>query len=430
MSSDERLDGGLEVDAYPARRVVLRVALVTETYPPEVNGVSLTVARFVEGLHALDHEVQLIRPRQPRAEAGGAPALGGERFHEVLMRGLPIPRYPDLRMGMPSKRSLVKLWSTRRPDVVHIATEGPLGWSALQAAAHLKIPVTSDFRTNFHAYSRHYGVGWLRKPIMGYLRKFHNATLRTLVPTEALRSDLAACGFRNLAVVSRGVDTELFNPARRSAALRAAWGADDATLVVMCVGRLAPEKNLDLLLRAQDAIVAAGVRSQLVLVGDGPQRDSLSARHPQARLAGQRRGADLAAHYASADLFLFPSMTETFGNVVTEAMASALPVVAFDHAAASVLLRDGDNGWRVPLGDEASFIAAAVAAAREPGRRARVAAAGHATACALGWEAVVQRFEAHLLEAAASAGGGAAASAGRPWSLHGQSAGDIPRHTA
>lgn len=396
----------LEVDAFPTRRAVLRVAFVTETYPPEVNGVSLTVARFVEGMHALDHEVQLIRPRQPReATAPVEPAPAAmPRFHEVLMRGLPIPRYPDLRMGVPSKRSLVKLWSTRRPDVVHIATEGPLGWSALQAARHLKIAVTSDFRTNFHAYSRHYGVGWLRKPIMGYLRKFHNATLRTLVPTEALRRDLQACGFRQLAVVSRGVDTELFHPGRRRAALRLRWGADDGTLVVACVGRLAAEKNLDLLLRAYEALVAAGVRSRLVLVGDGPLRDSLVARQPAAVLAGQRRGTDLAAHYASADLFLFPSMTETFGNVVTEAMASALPVVAFDHAAASTLVVDSVNGWRVPLGDEQAFIAAAMRAAQDTAARQAVGHAARQTAERLGWDAVVRRFEAELRDVLALGG--------------------------
>ena len=398
MHDDEWDGADLEVQAYPACRTVLRVAFVTETYPPEINGVSLTVARFVEGLHALDHEVQLIRPHQRSAVEPKAAALVTDRFHEVLMRGLPIPRYPDLRMGVPSKRALVRLWSTRRPDVVHIATEGPLGWSALQAAQHLKIPVTSDFRTNFHAYTRHYGLGWLRKPVMGYLRKFHNATLRTLVPTEALRLDLEACGFRHLAVVSRGVDTALFHPGRRSAALRQAWGADDGSLVVMCVGRLAAEKNLDLLVKAWCAIAARGVSSRLVLVGDGPQRQTLAARLPDAVFAGQRRGEDLAAHFASADLFLFPSMTETFGNVVTEAMASALPVVAFDHAAAAVLLCDGDNGWRVPLGDEQAFIEAAVRAAQDPGRRKGIAAAALATAAELGWDCVVRRFEAELLD--------------------------------
>ena len=175
----------LVIDNYPAAQRSLRIAFVTETYPPEVNGVAMTMARVVGGLHRRNHDVQLVRPRQDSRDE----ADRSVRFHEVLMRGLPIPRYPNLRMGAPSKRALVQLWSLRRPDVVHIATEGPLGWSALQAARHLKLPVSTDFRTNFHAYSRHYGIGWLHKPIMAYLRKFHNRAASTMVPTEALRRE-------------------------------------------------------------------------------------------------------------------------------------------------------------------------------------------------------------------------------------------------
>jgi glycosyltransferase involved in cell wall biosynthesis len=175
---------GIVIDNYRAARKSLRIAFVSETYPPEVNGVAMTVARIVEGMHARNHDVQLIRPRQPRIDGANQYA----RYEEVLMRSLPIPRYPDLRMGVPSKRALVKLWSLHRPDVVHIATEGVLGWSALQAALHMKLPVCSDFRTNFHVYSAHYGLGWLRKPILAYLRKFHNLGRCTMVPTDALRT--------------------------------------------------------------------------------------------------------------------------------------------------------------------------------------------------------------------------------------------------
>src|SRR5918995_1453035 len=143
----------------PARRS-LRVAVVSETWPPEVNGVARTAARFVEALRARGHEIRLARPRQGSADRAGA--------EEVLMRGMAIPRYPNLRMGLPAKNALVRLWTFRRPDVVHIVTEGPLGWSALRAAEKLKLPVVSDFRTNFHAYSAHYGLGWLQKPILVY----------------------------------------------------------------------------------------------------------------------------------------------------------------------------------------------------------------------------------------------------------------------
>ena len=391
-SSD--LDAGLLVQEYPAPRRSLRVAFVTETYPPEVNGVAMTLAHLVQGLHKRNHDVQLIRPRQPGSDDCGT----SERFHEVLMRGLPVPRYPSLRMGVPSKRALVRLWSFHRPDIVHIATEGPLGWSALKACEHLKLPVTSDFRTNFHAYSQHYGVGWLRKPIMAYLRKFHNAAQRTFVPTQGLMDDLSRCGFKGLKVVSRGVDTALFHPARRSQELRKLWGVDEEGLAVICVGRLAPEKNLDLLVRAFDGIAARVPGARLIMVGDGPLRVPLQSRRQDLCFAGQRSGEDLARHVASADLFLFPSKTETFGNVVTEALSSAVPVIAFDHAAAAQLIRPDVNGWRVPLEGDQAFIEAAADAASDRARLARWALQARESVQALDWNGIVLRFEAELRE--------------------------------
>jgi len=394
---------GLVIDDFPAAHRSLRVAFVSETYPPEVNGVAMTVARIVAGMHRRNHEVQLVRPRQHRDDAAGSAA----GYQEVLMRGLPIPRYPDLRMGVPSGRALVRLWTQRRPDVVHIATEGALGWSALQAARHLKLPVCSDFRTNFHAYSAHYGLGWLRKPIVAYLRKFHNLCANTMVPTEALRRELLAQGFRNLTVVTRGVDTRQFDPARRSAALRSQWGVAPGDLVVAHVGRLAQEKNLDTLLTAFEAVRRNHPAARLLLVGDGPQRAELQARCPAAIFAGQRHGEDLAAHYASADLFLFPSLTETFGNVTTEAMASGLPVVAFHYAAAAQLLRSRVNGMLAPVGDAAAFVEAAVALAGDAALRRRAGEAARTDALALDWDGVVARFEGVLGMVIAAADAGA-----------------------
>jgi glycosyltransferase involved in cell wall biosynthesis len=385
---------GIIVDHFAAARRSLRIAFVTETYPPEVNGVAMTLARVVDGLHQRNHDVQLIRPRQPGQDgASGTDASSGLRFHEVLMRGLPIPRYPNLRMGVPSKKALIKLWSTQRPDVVHIATEGPLGWSALQAASSLKLPISTDFRTNFHAYSKHYGIGWLHKPIMAYLRKFHNRAHCTMVPTEALRRDLDSYGFKDLRVVARGVDTQQFNSARRSAELRQSWGAAENDLIVSCVGRLAPEKNLNTLLAAFAAVRQVQPRAKLLLVGEGPLRAELQARCPEALFAGQRHGSDLAAHYASADLFLFPSLTETFGNVTLEAMASGLPVVAFNYAAAAELISHGEDGWLAPCQDAAAFVQHAVNAAQDLARCRQMGERARQRAQALDWPSIVMRFE-------------------------------------
>lgn len=386
-----RMPGELDIeidDYWPAQRS-LRVAVVTETYPPEVNGVAATIARAVDGLHARGHELQLLRPRQTAADE----AAQDERFDEVLLRGLPIPRYPQLKMGLPAKRALMRLWSTRRPDVVHLVTEGPLGWSALQAASALKLPLVSDFRTNFHAYSSHYGVAWLRHPIMVYLRKFHNRTACTMVPTEGLRAELKSSGFKGLRVVSRGVDTRLFNPSRRSTELRRSWGAGPGDMVVLCVGRLAAEKNMGTLVQAFEAMAAQDPAVRLVLVGDGPERAHLQQRCPGAIFAGLRRGEDLAAHYASADLFLFPSTTETFGNVVPEAMASGLAVVAFDYAAAHQLIRHGDSGLLVSVGEQQAFCAAAERLAGQLGWVRALGAQARVTASRLDWGRIVEQIE-------------------------------------
>jgi glycosyltransferase involved in cell wall biosynthesis len=381
------------VDDFPAARRSLRIAVVTETYPPDVNGVAMTVGRVVEGMRARNHDIQLVRLRQEKNDL----AADDERFREVLMRGLPIPRYPQLRMGVPSKQALIKLWSLRRPDLVHIATEGPLGWSALRAARQLKLPISSDFRTNFHSYSAHYGVGWLHKPILAYLRKFHNRTQCTMVPTEALKRDLAGRGFQDVTVVSRGVDTDLFDPRKRSAELRRSWGAAPDTPVVLCVGRLAPEKNLGTAIKAFEAMRAVNGAARLVLVGDGPAARELRGLCPDGIFAGMRTGEDLAAHYASADIFLFPSVTETFGNVTQEAMASGLAVLAYNYAAAAQLIRSGENGLLARFDDRAEFIHAATSlahdliASRAMGLRARQ------TACEQGWERVVADMETVFL---------------------------------
>ncbi len=377
----------------------LRMAFVTETYPPEVNGVSMTIARVVEGMRARQHQVQLIRLRQHAADT----AVHTAAYEEVLMRGCPIPRYPDLKMGLPQTRALFDLWSYHPPDLVHIATEGPLGWSALQAARRLGVPVSSDFRTNFHAYAQHYGISLLKRPVLAYLRYFHSRTACTMVPTESLRRELAQQGFRDLSVVARGVDTVRFNPAKRSADLRRQWGASDEDMVVMCVGRLAPEKNLGDLVSAYRAMRCIRPRTRLVIVGDGPERSALQAACPEAILAGSRTGEELPLHYASADAFVFPSLTETFGNVTPEAMASGLPVLAYDYAAAAQLIVSDDNGMLAPCGRALEFIRQAERLVGDPQHARRMGLAARASAERLSWDAVTAQVDA-LFRAVAAGG--------------------------
>ena len=371
----------------------MRVAVVTETYPPEINGVAMTISRMVAGLQQRDHQIQLIRPRQNDRDTAASEA----NFEEVLQRGVAIPRYDSLKMGLPAKQALFRLWSLKRPDIIHLVTEGPLGWSALVAAVKLKIPCSSDFHTNFHSYSKHYGIGWLKKPIVAYLRKFHNKADCTLVPTSAMHDDLQQHGYLNLRVVARGVDTHLFHPRRRSVALRKQWGVKPSQPVALYVGRLAPEKNLPVVLQAFSAMKTVCGDARLVLVGDGPERSALQAAHPEFIFAGMRTGDDLAMHYASGDIFLFPSITETFGNVTVEAMASGLAVVAYDYAAAAEYIRHGRNGVVADFDNAKEFASLAANLADDHQRIAEFGRQARATAETIDWEHVNDQFEAALI---------------------------------
>jgi len=372
----------------------MQIAMVTETYPPEVNGVARTVALMAEGLCALGHTVQLVRPRQSRFDR----AQQSTGYAELLRPGLPIPRYQQLRMGLPSGRALARAWTERRPDVVHIATEGPLGWSALGAARKLGLPVSTDFHTNFHAYSRHYGVPWLAHPVAAILRRFHNGADCTMVPTNEMVDDLGRLGFERLRVVGRGVNARTFSPERRRAELRSRWGAGEDDIVALCVSRFAPEKNFPLVLEAYRAMCRANPSVKLVLVGDGPLLEELRATNTGSVIAGRLVNGELSAHYASADVFLFPSVTETFGNVTLEAMASGLAVIAYRCAAARQHIEDGVSGLLAEPGDRAGFIGHAVSLAREPQIARELGRAARAAAEPVSWERITADFEAVLRE--------------------------------
>jgi glycosyltransferase involved in cell wall biosynthesis len=370
----------------------LRIAVVTETYPPEINGVANTMQQLVAGLSARGHHLVLVRPRQT-IDRGRRPPRG-----HFLVPGLPIPGYRGLRFGLPVYWRLRHLWLRLRPNVLYVATQGPLGHAALNAAQRASIPVITGFHTQFHQYSQHYGLGLLTRPIENSLKSFHNRSDATLVPTAALRRQLQDAGFRNLHVFSRGVDTALFAPTRRDEALRRVWGCGPDDMVALYVGRIAAEKNIHLALETMDVLTARVPRLRCVLVGDGPERSRLARNHPNCRFVGAKVGQALASHYASGDLFLFPSLTETFGNVVTEAMASGLAVVAFDYAAAHEHISHGVNGILVPFGDTSGFVAATHSLANTPQRLREMGAAARRTAEALSWTKVIAGVEERLRE--------------------------------
>ena len=370
----------------------MRIAYVTETYPPEINGVALTVARAVAYLRQQGHTVDLIRPRRTDESSGGD-------ADELRVAGRSLPMYPEVRFGWPCVSAVAARLRATRPQLVHVATPGPLCLAAVSLARQLSIVTTSDYRTDFGDYAGHYHLGWLGNSVARYLRWFHNRTERSFVPTELCRQRLAQQGFERLAVVGRGVDVDHFSPNRRDPALRERWNPAGGP-ILLHVGRLAAEKNVALALRAAAAAATRVPGTKAVVVGDGPMRGALQRQFPQALFLGMQTGDALAACYASADVFMFPSLSDTFGNVTLEALASGLPVVAFNRAAAAEHMRDGVDGHLISPNDSAAFVQATCHLAgldevTAYGMRLRARQA----ALAATWSRVLAQFEQHLLEA-------------------------------
>jgi glycosyltransferase involved in cell wall biosynthesis len=365
-----------------------QICVITETYPPEINGVAFTLAHLVDGLSARGHDVSVVRPCQRESDHPDR-----HRGPDVtLVPSLPFPWYKELQVGVPAGRLLRNRWSRHRPDVVYVATQGPLGWSAVRTARHLGIQVFSGFHTNLDSYSHYYGAGWLQPVIVRYLRRFHNRTHGTLVPSIDLRERLQTTGFKNVYVLDRGVDSQLFTPERRCPELRDRWGISETGLAVLYVGRVAPEKNLGVAVAAYRAMQQFSDDTKFVIVGDGPFRTTLQKEHPDLLFCGVRTGDDLARHYASADVFLFPSETETFGNVTLEAMASGLVVVAYDYAAAGMHITNGETGVLVPYGDAKAFVDAATNLARAPQWLHTMRRLARAHSRSIDWSHVVEKL--------------------------------------
>lgn len=348
----------------------------------------MTLGRLVDGLCRKGNPVHVIRPRQFKDDGKKPPT----HYSESLVLGIPIPGYDILKMGLAQYGQLNKTWSVFQPDAVHIATEGPLGMQALFSALRNKIPVVSSFHTNFHSYGKHYRLGWLTGVGLAGLKYFHNKTRLTLVPSEDLRSDLREEGFKNLKIMGRGVDTKLFTPAKRDLALRKSWGVTEDQPVLIYVGRLAGEKNIPLAVKAYEEVLPLCPELKFVLVGDGPERSAIEKAHPELIFAGMKRGEELARHYASGDVFLFPSTTETFGNVVTEAMASGLAVLGYKYAAPGRYIEHGVNGWLAPYDDSEAFMEQSrrIFASRESWNAVRKNA--RKTAENLSWDAILESY--------------------------------------
>ncbi len=300
----------------------MRVTIVTETYYPQVNGVSRTLEQLVRYLHEMGDEVQLVHP-----DYGVEPKEPGT----VLVRAWPLPFYKELRLPLPPFGRVQRQIDAFRPDLIHIATEATLGLSLLGYAKRRGIPVVSSFHTNFDQYSNHYRVGWAKGTIWRYLRLVSQSDFGNVRPfVDHDRRPGIHAGSERLVLWPRGVDSDLFRPDRPGRArIRAELGFKPGDVVVGYVSRMAVEKNVDYLVDAFERVAEVRPQARFLLVGDGPARADLESRMGgRVRFVGYRSGDDLADHYAAADIFAFASVTETFGNVILEAMASGLPVVA------------------------------------------------------------------------------------------------------
>ena len=371
----------------------MRLAYVTETYPPEVNGVSLAAARTVCHLRARGHEVCLVRPRQ-RAES----ASGGKGSSDWRAPACGVPLLPELRLGISLPASLEARFLQTGCELVHVATAGPLAWAAVTAARRLALPVTSDFRSHLPEYTRRCGLGWLVPAMHAYLRRFHQRTLRSFVPTREALLELSEAGLKGLEIIGRGVDTQRFAPHRRCPELRARWSPAGGP-VLLYAGRLAADSNARLALRAFQSARRFVPLTRMVVIGDGPLRKALMREFADACFVGAQRGEALARHYASADLCLQPALADALENVTLEALASGLPVVAYRTGAAARHVHDRASGRLIRLGDEDGFVIATCMSAWQYGDLGSMSRGARVAGLRADWSAMLGVFEQKLVAA-------------------------------
>ncbi|SCL34670.1 phosphatidylinositol alpha 1,6-mannosyltransferase [Micromonospora pallida] len=375
----------------------MRIAIVTESFPPDVNGVAHSVVRVAEHLLARGHEPMVVAPAPP---GGRRRVVDDQPYPVVRIPSVPMPRYQSFRLGLPGSRLADALLSYA-PDVVHLASPFVLGGRAATLAAAHRLPTVAVYQTDVASYARAYQLGWGEAAAWRRIREIHNSAGRTLAPSTRAAADLIANGVERIWLWRRGVDADRFHPSRRDGQLRRRL-APDGELLVGYVGRLAPEKRVELL---AETTRLAGVR--VVVVGDGPSRRELERRLPNACFLGAQHGAELARTYASLDVFAHTGPHETFGQTIQEALASGVPVVAPAAGGPVDLVRSGSTGLLVPPGDGAALAAAVAELAADPERRRAYGAAGRVAVSRSSWTAIGDELVGHYraVQAATTASG-------------------------
>ncbi|HPJ02121.1 MAG TPA: glycosyltransferase family 1 protein [Candidatus Limiplasma sp.] len=316
----------------------MRLAIFTDTFYPQINGVSNTLQYLSRYLtqRGIAHVFYAPEDKSGKTDAGEYPVV---RFPSV-----PFALYPQVRLSLPSQGALRRSLEAFRPDVVHIVTEFGMGYSGLKAARQMGIPVVMSYHTNFDQYLAHYGLTFLEEPLWQYMRWFHSFAQTNLCPSENTQQTLTFRGIRNLAVWSRGIDRTRFSPEFRSESLRRELGADNR-LLYLYVGRISAEKGIDVYAKSIRAFNERHRdRARFIFTGDGPYLPALKAMNIENTVfTGALRGRALSEIYASCDVFVFPSDNETFGNVMLEAMASGTPGICVDAGGLKDFTAQGEN---------------------------------------------------------------------------------------
>jgi phosphatidylinositol alpha 1,6-mannosyltransferase len=363
----------------------MRIVYFSESLLPLVDGVSLTLANLFDAIEDEPVDFRIYSPFVPDATIRWS-----HRVRQV--RSVAFPLYRDYRVSVPWGHGVSAELDEFAPDIVHVASPTPLAVWAQSYCAARGIPVVATFHTNFVAYFRHYGVPRLAGLGWGWLQWFYRRCSATFAPSRTIQRELEERGVPNVRIWSRGIDTQRFSPGNRDAALRAGLGVDAERPLLLLVSRLVKEKDLGDLIGVDAWLRDRGVRYRLALVGDGPMRAELEAALPDAHFAGQQRGAELARWYASADVFVFPSTTETFGNVVLESLASGVPAVVVDRGGPQDLIDDGVTG-SIARSNDVQDIAEKVAALLTHRHvRERMAEAARSSAEGREWRVINRRL--------------------------------------
>jgi phosphatidylinositol alpha 1,6-mannosyltransferase len=383
--------------------VTMRVLFCTDTYPPQVNGVSVVTALSAAGLVARGWECAVVAPKYPAEEADVFTERNGRQStYEVLsIPSLPFPYYRDVRLSAPSYLSVLKLARRFKPDLIHSETEFVIGRLGQLVGRTLGVPLVSSYHTDFSRYTTEYGVGWMRKPVMHYLARFHRRSLRTYTPSGPSKIDLLEAGVRDVEVWGRGVDINVYSPKHANPALRERLALGDR-FTFLYVGRIAAEKNAEVIVDAyaQAITMLPPDSTRLVIAGAGPKEAAVRAAAPAGTifLGYLDRNRELPALYASSNAFLFASLTETLGLVVLEAMASGIPVIAAPAGGVADHLRDGVNGIAYPPRDADAMAKAMVALATDPALTQRLSQGARRTAEGLSWEHELDRLDSSYRE--------------------------------